>query len=59
MLVPMTKERFVLRMMADAAAARDLDRERQRRLSYELNDYVFAIRHKRLKWLATHQRAYR
>lgn len=59
MLVPMTKERFVLRMLQDGAKAREEEAERQRRLKFDLVDYLFDIRLKKFKRLHLHARPYR
>jgi hypothetical protein len=55
----MSKERFVLRMMQDAARAREEEAERQRRLKFDLVDYLFDIRLKKFKRLHLHARPYR
>lgn len=59
MLVPMSKERFVLRMTQDAARAREAEEERQRRLKFDLADYLFDIRFKKFKRFHLHARPYR
>ena len=59
MLVPMSKERFVERMLADANRKILIDKERQRRLKFELQDYLSTKHNKRAREMRRHERYYR
>ena len=58
MLVPMTKERFVSRMLRDARERELVEKEKKRRLRFVIADYKAVIIYKKIRQQAK-QRYYR
>lgn len=58
MLVPMTKERFVSRMLRDAREREFAEKEKKRRLRFVVSDYKAVIVYKKIRQRAK-QRYYR
>ena len=58
MLIPMTKERFVSRMLRDAREREMVEKEKKRRLKFVISDYKAVIVYKKIRQRAK-QRYYR
>jgi len=58
MLVRMSKERFVERMLKDAERRKLLEKEKKRRLEFELNDYIACSHRRAERKLMRHRRFY-